>query len=286
VSVQLQRETRTPNLDWNVDYFPELLDEPLVLEERVEGCCDEDNSENTPPPEARWRQYFPRQAGQGIRRAPTMFESLRNAQVARGASIWGAFTDEGDWNFARWILKSGTTHSSANELLGLKKVSKDLLSSARLTKASQIRDGSCTSFHNSRSLFQKIDALPPGPEWTCELLKVEGDILDEGGAPRTEMVELWRRNPVECVQELIGNPEFKPYMKYAPYRLYMNDDGTDQSWDEMATGTWWWDIQVRNRGPSIRDADDEWTGGPTRGSNGIAHHTCKRQDPFDGLQWR
>ena len=110
---------------------------------------------------------------------------------------------------------------------------------------SQIRNGSRTSFHNSRSLFQKIDALPSGPEWSCELLEVEGDIVDEGGVTQTETVELWRRNPVECVQELIGNPEFKHYMKYAPYRLYMNDDGTDQCWDEMATGSWWWDIQVR-----------------------------------------
>jgi hypothetical protein len=117
-----------------------------------------------------------------------------------------------------------------------------------LITASQIRNVSRTSFHNSRSLFQKIDALPPGPEWTCELLEVEGDIHDEDGAAQKETVELWRRNPVECVQELIGNPEFQPYMKYAPYRLYMNDDGTDQCWDEMATGSWWWDVQVRFKG--------------------------------------
>ncbi|KAH9983681.1 hypothetical protein BJV77DRAFT_1062367 [Russula vinacea] len=33
------------------------------------------------------------------------------------------------------------------------------------------------------------------------------------------------------------------YLKYAPYRLFMNDDGTNQCWDEMATSSWWWDIQ-------------------------------------------
>jgi hypothetical protein len=74
---------------------------------------------------------------------------------------------------------------------------------------------------------------------------VEGDILDEDGAPQTETVELWHRDPVECVEELIGNPEFEAYMKYAPYRLYANEDGTEQSWDEMASGSWWWDTQVR-----------------------------------------
>jgi Plavaka transposase len=102
----------------------------------------------------------------------------------------------------------------------------------------QIRHGRCTSFHNNQSLLQKIDALSPGPRWTCELFEVERDILDEGSAPQTEMVELWHHNPVECIQELIGNPKFEHYMKYTPYHLYENDDGTNQCWDEMATGSW------------------------------------------------
>jgi len=109
--------------------------------------------------------------------------------------------------------------------------------------------------------LQKIDALPQGPRWTCELFEVEGDILDEGGAPQTEMVELWCCNPVECIQELIGNPEFERYMKYTPYHLYENDDGTNQCWDEMATASWWWDTQVRYRGWwSISNADAERIG--------------------------
>jgi hypothetical protein len=86
---------------------------------------DEDDSENTPSQSsnARWREDFPQHAGQGIRRELTMFESLSIAQATGGESIWGAFSDEGDWDFARWILKSGTTHASTNELLELKKVS-------------------------------------------------------------------------------------------------------------------------------------------------------------------
>ena len=34
------------------------------------------------------------------------------------------FSDEGDWEFARWILELGMTHAYTNELLELKKVSK------------------------------------------------------------------------------------------------------------------------------------------------------------------
>ena len=127
-----------------------------------------------------------------------------------------------------------------------------MLQSTGLIRASQIRDSGCASFHNTRSLLKKIDALPSGPKWMCELLEVEGDIVDEGGVTQRETVELWRRNPVDCIQELIGNPEFEQYMIYVPCRLYMNDDGTDQCWDKMATGSWWWDIQVRYKGLSIQ----------------------------------
>ena len=109
----------------------------------------------------------------------------------------------------------------------------------------QIRKGKSASFHNTRSLFKKIDALPSAPRWSCELFQVKGDIQNEGGTYQTETVELWHRDPIECLRELIGNPEFKQYMKYAPYHLYTNEDGTNQCWDEMATGSWWWDVQVR-----------------------------------------
>ena len=122
VSVQLQTETHMQSVDKpNFPDVPAL--EPLFLEERgEEGHRDEDNSESRP--KARWWEYFPHQAGRGLRREPTMFESLRNAQVERGEPIWGTFSDEGDWEFARWILNSGTTHASTDELLELKKVSK------------------------------------------------------------------------------------------------------------------------------------------------------------------
>jgi hypothetical protein len=119
---------RDSSVDWNVDTrFPEPLDnEALVLEESEdEDECrrDENNSESLPSSNARWREDFPHQAGQRLRRELTVFESLRKAQVARGESIWGMFTDKGDWEFAQWILNTGTTHASTNKLLDLEKVS-------------------------------------------------------------------------------------------------------------------------------------------------------------------
>lgn len=43
----------------------------------------------------------------------------------------------------------------------------------------------------------------------------------------------------------MGNPALKNYMKYAPERVYEDDEGTNRVFDEMWTGDWWWNTQVR-----------------------------------------
>jgi Plavaka transposase len=63
-----------------------------------------------------------------------------------------------------------------------------------------------------------------------------------------EKLELWRRDPVECVKELMGNPALKNYMKYAPERVYEDVEGETRIFDEMWTADWWWDTQVKKIG--------------------------------------
>jgi hypothetical protein len=75
-----------------------------------------------------------------------------------------------------------------------------------------------------------------------------GDRLDENGKMSTEELELWMRDPVECIKELMSNPAFKDHMVYAPERVYSRKDGKESSriMDEMWTANWWWKLQVRN----------------------------------------
>lgn len=112
--------------DGDAPYFPEppaIHDDP-VLEMHGESQAEDDGVTPSKGPKPRWRDHFPHPAGRRLRREPTAFESLLDAQVAQGGSIWGKFSDEDDWNFARWILRSGTTHTSTDDLLELKKVSR------------------------------------------------------------------------------------------------------------------------------------------------------------------
>lgn len=64
---------------------------------------------------------------------------------------------------------------------------------------------------------------------------ITGDTLGEDGDALTEQLDLWRRNPVECIQELIGNPAFREVMQYSPERVYAYQEGDVRIFDEMWT---------------------------------------------------
>jgi hypothetical protein len=100
------------------------------------------------------------------------------------------------------------------------------------------------SFHNNYTFYKKVDQLPTGPEWMCDIVTITGDIVDENGVRMEENVEVWRRDPVECVKELMGNPAFKNNMSYVAEHIYLDKGGKVRIFDEMWTGDWWWDTQV------------------------------------------
>lgn len=117
-----------------------------------------------------------------------------------------------------------------------------------LTGEHQTRNRTQPSYSNKTSFLNKIDALPTqGPKWTCDIVTAAGDRLDDNGRVMVENLELWRRDPVECVKELMGNPAFRDVMAYAPERHYEDESRNIRIYDEMWTGNWWWDSQVSNQ---------------------------------------
>ena len=61
---------------------------------------------------------------------------------------------------------------------------------------------------------QKINKLHTGAQWECKIIKTTGDLQDEDGKLLTEDNELWIRDPVECIRELIWNPAFRDHVAY------------------------------------------------------------------------
>ncbi|KAI0058658.1 hypothetical protein BV25DRAFT_1871945 [Artomyces pyxidatus] len=168
---------------------------------------------------SRFVEDFPGVAGTTFGTAETVFERQKRLRQESGEGKWAPFDDEGEWQLAEWMIRT----------LGQSPVS--------------VKREMDLSFHNNRSFLKKIDALPRGPKWECETLVVEGDLLDENGKPKTEEVELWKRDPVECIQELIGNPAFRDDMHFAPQKIFDDLQGERRRFEEMWTADWWWGTQ-------------------------------------------
>lgn len=71
----------------------------------------------------------------------------------------------------------------------------------------------------------------------------------------SEELELWRRDPVDCVRELLGNPAFRDHLRYAPEHVFLDEEGEDRVYDEAWTADWWWKTQVSFYFPMIRCKD-------------------------------
>ena len=101
--------------------------------------------------------------------------------------------------------------------------------------------------------MQNVDNLPTfGPNWVCDIVTAHGNRTnDDNELMAPEELELWRRDPIDCVRELLGNPALRDELKFAPERVYMDKEGKVRVFDEMNTGDWWWDTQVRTQTPPL-----------------------------------
>jgi hypothetical protein len=103
------------------------------------------------------------------------------------------------------------------------------------------------SFHNKEKFFKLVDALLTSGvcEFKCEIISVQGTILDEDGKAHSEVLELWKQNPVECIHEILGNPALRDTLHYEPEKVFSSYKCKEQFYNKAWTGEWWWDIQVR-----------------------------------------
>ncbi|KAG8760695.1 hypothetical protein FRC12_009514 [Ceratobasidium sp. 428] len=93
-------------------------------------------------------------------------------------------------------------------------------------------------WENATQLYQSLDALPHGPDWSHKYMSIS---TPQG----VEVLDLWRRNSLEVVQELIGDPRFADRIRYAPEAHYrIKPDGQRVRVQSKAcTGDWWWRTQ-------------------------------------------
>ncbi|KAJ8509198.1 hypothetical protein ONZ45_g8605 [Pleurotus djamor] len=148
--------------------------------------------------------------------------------IKAGRSEWYPYADEEEWEVVRWLTNS-VTQADLDKYL----------------KLEHVKAHGGLSFSSKYQFYKQLDKLPTGPDWHCEVVQIQGDQHNPDGSIMMEDVEVWRRDPVECIRELIANPAFKDYMAYLPEQVFADKEGTQRIYDEMWTGEWWWKMQER-----------------------------------------
>ncbi|KAG1850657.1 hypothetical protein F4604DRAFT_1592754 [Suillus subluteus] len=160
--------------------------------------------------------------------AESMFHDIRAQQEAQGLDPWVPFADAEEWGLVKWLV-SHVGQNAIDKFMKLPIVSHHLN----------------TSFMSKYTLMKAIDQLPRGTEWQLKRITVQGNKLTNNGQCETEDLELWLQDPVDCICELMANPEFDRMVSYAPERVFADMEGKTRRYDEMWTGDWWWEMQGR-----------------------------------------
>lgn len=86
-------------------------------------------------------------------------------------------------------------------------------------------------------MLKDIDKLPQGPDWEVQTIEVEGNT-------GTEVVEFWRRNPLDTLKRMLVDPDLKDHLTYAPVRHYTGPDRKTRRRGEAWTSDLVWNMQV------------------------------------------
>ncbi|KAI0039026.1 hypothetical protein FA95DRAFT_1504736 [Auriscalpium vulgare] len=133
------------------------------------------------------------------------------------ANEYHPFPSKMAWEVARWAKLRGPTSTALTDLLSIDGVS----------------DALDLPFKNANELNSIIDnQLPRRPAFKHDRIEVGGEKFD-----------FYYRDALECIKALYGDPEFAPYMAFAPERHYSDADQTIRVYNQMHTGKWWWRVQ-------------------------------------------
>ncbi|KAI9570728.1 hypothetical protein HD554DRAFT_2203745 [Boletus coccyginus] len=156
------------------------------------------------------REFFSHAAADVLGTHTTSFKWMKMFQDSTKKGIYAPFADHDEWELARWLIKT-INQCATNEFLKL--------------------PINCLhpTFSSSHTFLKLIDQLSTGLEWTCQMIQMHNNLDPiESNTPDgllanntdSEELELWMRDPVTCVRELIDNPAFDDSMAYTPEKVY------------------------------------------------------------------
>ena len=92
------------------------------------------------------------------------------------------------------------------------------------------------SFRNAKRLRGLAEMLPKGPEWQCKPCN--------SPYPTKKKVDLFYRDPLECIKSILSNPLVNDHIKFTPFRIYESAVNAMRIYTEWLSGDVAWSMQV------------------------------------------
>ena len=92
------------------------------------------------------------------------------------------------------------------------------------------------SFHTAKDLRNRAEILPLGPSWKSKLWQTD--------FPTKQILFLYYRDPIECLQSILHNPLVQDYIEFHPFQLFWSAEGAMRVYTEWLSGNAAWEMQV------------------------------------------
>lgn len=185
--------------------------------------------------------------GARLRPCLATLDRIHQQKIAAGQAPAWPFADYLEFEFVKWMVQNDISQTARDKLIKLPIVSTyNKLTLSRTYGRIQIAERCRLSFSSNYSLNKLLDKLPTaGPRWKRIVKTIEGTIAGpKPGQVLKEEVEIWVRDIIEVVRELIGNTAYGEKLVFVPVKPPDPGDPTPRKIDEMWTADWWLRIQV------------------------------------------
>lgn len=93
------------------------------------------------------------------------------------------------------------------------------------------------SFKNAKELRGRAELLPMGPQWHATPVPLQT-------YPTKMPVQLYHRDPIDCLQSLLHSPLVADHIDFTPFRLYKSAERIVRVYTEWLSGDAAWNFQV------------------------------------------
>jgi hypothetical protein len=181
-------------------------------------------------------------------REPTVYESRREFERTNGISPYRGFKNADIFEHAEWVISSELSQHTESNLLHTRVVSPSQrlpFFSYQLRVIFQLQRTEIP-WSNARAMLQEVDRLPRCTSWRHRTLRIYANPHDQTGIAHD--VDLFYRDPIELIKQLIGNPEFNhpDIIAYEAEEVWMKLGNGERArvYSEANTGSWWHTMQV------------------------------------------